>query len=130
MRFTVYDTAGHPVGDFATYGEATADAREQSAQAEPDAVYSVRDHEYALTLNRFCRGETLLERVHKNAFLAVWVARGADHLQRLIAEYADDLGFPELARIDYDAAVARAAGFPAIAAVFQAAAEKADQLDQ
>lgn len=127
MRYSVHDDSGAPVGTFGAYGEATADARERS-RAEPDAEYSVHDHEYGLTLNRFRRGETLQERVHNNAFQAVLVARSADHLQRVVAEYADNLGFPELARIDYDAAVARAADLPSIARVFQAAAEKSDQL--
>ncbi len=128
MRFTVYDDSGAPVGEFGTYGEATADARERSAP-EPDSVYSVRDHEYGLTLNQFRRGETLRERVHKNAFQAVLVARSTDHLQRVVAEYADELGLPELADLDYDEAVARAADLPASAKVFQAAAEKSDQFD-
>lgn len=128
MRFTVYDHFGSPVGNFATYGEATAEAREHSTRAEPDAVYDVRDHEYGLTVNRFRRGETLQERVHKNAYLAVVVARNADHLRQIVAEYADEVGFPELGRMDYDAAVARAAELSTAAEVFQAAAEKSDRL--
>ncbi|MEX1081616.1 MAG: hypothetical protein WD382_06250 [Halofilum sp. (in: g-proteobacteria)] len=131
MRFTVYDNAGSPVGDFGAYGEATAEARAQSERADkPDAVYSVLDHEHGLTLNQFSHGETLQERVHKNALQGIVVARSADQLRQVVAEYADALGFPNLGRIDYDAAVARTADHPAIAEVFQAAAEKSDQLER
>ncbi len=130
MRFTVHDDgAGAALASFATYGEATADARERSTRADPDAVFNVYDHEYGLTLNQFRCGETLLERIHKNAVLAVWVARSADQLHQVVAEYADDLGFPELGEVAYDDAVARAADLPALAEVFQAAAEKSDQFE-
>lgn len=130
VRFTVYDDADSPVEHFATYGEATADARMRSAQADkPDAVYSVRDHEFGLTLNGFCGGETVKERVHKNAFLAVTVARNADQLQRVVAEYVAEIGLPELAALPYDEVVARCADASSIAQVFQAAAEKSDRLE-
>jgi hypothetical protein len=79
-----------------------------------------------LTLNAFSGGETLKERVHKNAYLAVTVARSADHLRRLVSEYADEVGLPELGDIPYDEAVARSADSPAFPDVFQAAAEKSD----
>lgn len=128
MRFTVYDDADSPVEDFAVYGEATAEARLRSAQAKnPDAVYSVRDHEYGLTLNRFHRGESLKERLHKNAVIAVIAARSPDQLQHIVAEYADELGAPDLGTIPYDEAVARCTDSPAMVEVFQAAAEKSDQ---
>lgn len=131
MRFTVYDDADSPLEHFATYGEATADARMRSAHAaQPDAVFSVRDHEFGLTLNAFCGGETLKERVHKNAFLAVTVARSADHLRRVVSEYADEVGAPELGRLPYDEAVDRCADGPASDQVFQAAAEKSDELER
>lgn len=129
MRFTVYDDADSPLEHFATYGEATADARIRSAHAaRPDAVFSVRDHEYELTLNAFSCGETLKERVHKNAFLAVSVARSAAQLQRVVAEYVNELGMPELGDVCYDEAVAHAVDSPSIAQVFQAAAERLDAL--
>lgn len=129
MRFTVHDDADAALGHFSTYGEATADARMRSLQADSaDAVFSVRDHEYGLTLNAFRRGETLKERVHKNAYLAVTVALNADQLRRLVAEYADELGVPELATISYDEAVDRCTDGPAFSEVFQAAAERLDTL--
>lgn len=130
LRFTVYDDADSPLEHFATYGEATAGARMRSVQADrPEAVYTVRDHEYGLTLNGFCSGETIKERVHKNAFLAVTVARSADQLERVVAEYVDELGLPELGGIAYDEAVTRAADSPSIARVFQAAAEQSDKIE-
>jgi hypothetical protein len=130
LRFTVYDDGESPLEHFATYGEATADARMRSIDAQrADAVFSVRDHEYGLTLNAFSGGETLKERVHKNAYLAVTVARSGDHLRRLICEYADEVGAPELGRLPYDEAVGRCADGPASDRVFQAAAEKSDELD-
>jgi hypothetical protein len=130
MRFSVHDDgSGAALASFATYGEATADARERSTRAKPDAVFHVYDLELKLTLNQFRYGETLLERIHKNAVMAVWVARSADHLQRVVTEYAEDLGLPELGEVAYDEAVPRAADLPALAEVFQAAAEKSDQFD-
>lgn len=130
MRFTVYDDADSPLEHFATYGEATADARMRSVHADrPEAVYTVRDHEYGLTLNGFCSGETIKERVHKNAFLAVTVAHSADQLEQVVAEYVDELGLPELGRLPYDEVVARATDSPSIALVFQAAAERSDKLE-
>ncbi len=129
LRFTVYDDGDSPVGHFSTYGEATADARMRSVRAErPDAVYSVRDHEYGLTRNGFCGGETIKERVHKNAFLAVTVACSTDQLRRVVTEYVEELGLPELACTPYDEVVARVADSPSIARVFQAAAEQSDRL--
>lgn len=131
MRFTVYDDADSPVEHFAAYGEATADARMRSlGTKDADAVYSVRDHEYGLIINRFQRGDSLKERVHQNAFIAVMVARSTDQLERVVAEYADDLGAPELGEIPYDEAVAQCADGPAMTGVFQAAAEKADYLQR